>query len=75
MASKQILVGIRAQLVGVPPISQIQAEDLDRMAEALTVEYFAPGSIIHQPDRQVPQACYIIKLGVVRVERLDMPGD
>lgn len=75
MASRQILSGIRSQLMMYAPFSQMAESDLDRLVAGLTLEYHAPGSVILKPDAGKASACYIVKQGLVRAERIDMPGD
>jgi CBS domain-containing protein len=75
MASRQILSGIRTQLVMYAPFAQMAERDLDRLVASLTLEYHAPGSVILKPEAGKATACYIVKQGLVRAERIDMPGD
>ena len=69
MASPQVLDAIRAQLAPHAPFAQMAPADLDRLVESVSIVYFEPGALIITPDDGPPDACYIVKQGVVRGER------
>jgi CBS domain-containing protein len=54
-----------------PPYDRLDAEDLDRLAGAVEVEFFFAGTMIVQADAGVLDYLYVIRTGSVEI--LDRP--
>ncbi|MCA3173313.1 MAG: CBS domain-containing protein [Burkholderiales bacterium] len=67
--SAQILSGVKAFLSEHPPFSQLTAQELDGVARAVTLRYFEPRQRIIGPEEGSPRALFIIKQGLIGVER------
>ena len=69
MIAPTIAAGIRQVLAPHMPFSRMSAEDLEFLAGAVEVAYFAPGEVILAPAEQAPAQCYIVKQGQVEGRR------
>jgi CBS domain-containing protein len=56
------------------PFAAMSKADVERLARASRLVYFAPGDTILAPGPHRPQHCYAIKQGSVRGERPDTEG-
>lgn len=74
MASTQILAGVKGFLAQHPPFSQLTRDELTHVAQSVSLRYFEPGQSICGPEDGVPLACWIIKQGMVAVERDPLVG-
>jgi CBS domain-containing protein len=74
MTAGALLADVRAALAPHPPFSQMRAEDLDWLARRLELAYFAPGEVLVAPDAGPPQACWIVRDGVVEGRRAGTDG-
>jgi CBS domain-containing protein len=70
-----VLAAIRQVLLPHAPFSSMSGGDLDRIARASKVRYFAPGEVILAPGGERPSHCFVVRQGVVRGERPGSPGD
>ena len=70
-----VLAAIRHVLLPHEPFSSISAGDLDRIARASKLRYFAPGEVVLAPASDRPSHCFIVRQGVVRGERPSASGD
>jgi CBS domain-containing protein len=73
--SSTVLAAIRQVLLHHEPFSSMSGGDLDRIARAAKVRYFAPGEVILSPEPERPSSCFIVRQGVVRGERPSASGD
>jgi CBS domain-containing protein len=72
MTSPTIVAGVRQALAAYAPFSQLAEADLDFVARRAELAYFARGEAIVSPASGAPQACWIVKQGLVEGRR---PGD
>ncbi|MFN7668504.1 MAG: cyclic nucleotide-binding domain-containing protein, partial [Burkholderiales bacterium] len=61
--------GVKAFLSEHPPFSQLTAQELDGVVRAVTLRYFEPRQRIIGPEEGSPRALFIIKQGMIGVER------
>lgn len=71
MSSPTIVAAVRAALEVHPPFSTMRGEDLDFIAGRVELAYFAPGEVIISPEAGTPDACWIVRDGVVAGRRPD----
>lgn len=65
MSAPTLIAEVRADLAQYAPFSQFEPPLLDHLASRLELEYFHHGEVIVAPGPDVPEACYIIRQGVV----------
>src|SRR5690606_22840950 len=67
MSAPTLIAEVRADLVQYAPFSQFEPPLLDHLASRLELEYFRHGELIVGPGPDVPEACFIVRQGVVEV--------
>jgi CBS domain-containing protein len=63
--SATLVASVRRFLADHPPFSRMSQADLDHLVARLELAYFADGERIVSPDDGVPDACWIIRQGIV----------
>ena len=75
MSAPTLIAEVRADLVQYAPFSQFEPPLLDHLASRLELEYFRHGELIVGPGPDVPEACFIVRQGVVEVSSPGEVGD
>lgn len=75
MTSPTVVAEVRQFLAKYPPFSQMHGEDVDFAARHLELAYFHHGETIVEPAGGVPDACFIVRQGVVEAVRADGQGE
>src|SRR5690606_1575986 len=65
MSAPTLIAEVRADLAQYAPFSQFQPQLLDHLASRLELEYFSHGELILGPGPDVPEACFIVRQGIV----------
>ncbi len=65
MASNTLLAGVVQFLREHPPFSLMSDDEVDYVARNVELAYYARGEVLIGPDHGAPQACFIIKQGLV----------
>ena len=63
-----VLAGIRQALTAHAPFSAMRDADVDVIARATTVRYYAAGATILEPSAEPPREAFFIRQGSVRGE-------
>src|SRR5688572_2280792 len=63
-----VLAALHQALAAHAPFSAMRPEDLDAIARAATVRYFASGETILAPSAEPPREAFFIRQGSVRGE-------
>jgi CBS domain-containing protein len=65
LSSPTIVAAVRQFLVAHPPFSLMSGEDVEFVARAVDVAYFARGELLIGPEAGPPTGCFIVKQGTV----------
>ena len=74
MGSTTIASSVRQFLLAYPPFTQMRAEDLDFLVRRLELAYYARSELLVGPESGSPDACFIVRQGVVEGVRPVPPG-
>src|SRR5690606_18054772 len=75
MTSPSLVAEVRASLAEHAPFSQLDPRDLDHLAARLELAYFRHGEAILEPGPEPPEACFIVRQGVVEAIRPGADGE
>jgi CBS domain-containing protein len=65
MGSRSLDQAVRQFLQSHVPFSQMEQGDLEHLVAHLQLAYFGRGEILVEPDSGIPEACFIIRQGMV----------
>jgi len=73
--ARAVIDGLKRAMAGHAPFSSMADADLERIALAARVRYYAPGETILAPGSTPVDTCYLVRQGRVRGERPGTQGD